>query len=254
MPNYANGKIYCIRNRADNDRAVYIGSTIRPLSERMSKHRGTMKLKSHIKIYQLMAEVGVENFHIELIADFPCESIEQLLAEEGRHIRLNDTFTNGVNSKMAGRSDQEFRAENRDVILAKQKVKYNENIDAIRQRYRERYAADKATYAARNLEYRQRHVEQLKVYEDTHKAQRTEKNKAYHTTHRVEIRARQTEYRQQHTEQRKAYADAHKVEKLEKNRAYRAAHREEINARQVVQRAERKRLAEAAEVAAPVEA
>jgi predicted GIY-YIG superfamily endonuclease len=34
---YKNGKIYCIRNKINDD--VYIGSTTQPLSQRMAKHR-----------------------------------------------------------------------------------------------------------------------------------------------------------------------------------------------------------------------
>ena len=190
MPNYANGKIYCIRNRADTDRIVYIGSTVRPLSERMSGHRSTIKIKPDIKIYKLMAEVGVDNFHIELIANFPCENVEQLLAEEGRHIRLNDTINKGVNSDMAGRTQKQHYEDNREAILGKQKEKYDENIEEHRQRDRNRYAADKATFAARNLEYRQRNAEQLKAYADARKAQKAETNKAHHAAHRDEINAR----------------------------------------------------------------
>ena len=190
MPNYANGKIYCIRNRADTDRIVYIGSTVRPLSERMSKHRSTIKIKPDIKIYKLMAEVGVDNFHIELIANFPCENVEQLLAEEGRHIRLNDTINKGVNSDMAGRSQKQHYEDNREAIREVAKEKYHENIDAIRERDRERYAADKATFAARNLEYRQRNAERLQAYADAHKERTAAKNKAYHAAHRDEINAR----------------------------------------------------------------
>ena len=35
---YAKAKVNCLRNRADADKIVYVGSTIRTLSERMSEH------------------------------------------------------------------------------------------------------------------------------------------------------------------------------------------------------------------------
>ena len=174
MPDYANGKIYCIRNRADNDRIVYIGSTVRPLSERMSDHRKTIVRKPNIKFYKLMAEVGVEHFHIELITAFPCESIEQLVAEEGRHIRLNDTLTDGVNSKMAGRSPQQYRVENRDTLLEKKKQLYIDNRDAILEKSKVKYAANIDAIRQYKREYRQQHVEQFKAYGERRVARRAE--------------------------------------------------------------------------------
>ena len=175
MPDYANGKIYCIRSLTDNDRIVYIGSTVRPLSERMSAHRKAIVQKSNTKFYKLMAEVGVEHFHIELITNFPCETKEQLVAEEGRHIRLNDTINNGVNSNMAGRSPRQYEADNRDARLEKSKA-YT--------------ATHKVEINARSHEYYQRHAEQIKATRDDNKMEKVEKNKAYRAAHKVEINAR----------------------------------------------------------------
>ena len=66
---YANGKIYCIRNRAAGDSIVYVGSTTQALCERMSSHRRAIG-HSNMKLYKLMEDVGVDQFHIELIHDF----------------------------------------------------------------------------------------------------------------------------------------------------------------------------------------
>ena len=38
-PNFANAKIYCLRDRKNGDKIVYVGSTVRSLSERMGEHR-----------------------------------------------------------------------------------------------------------------------------------------------------------------------------------------------------------------------
>ena len=111
-PNYANGKIYCLRNRKDNDRIVYVGSTVRPLSERMAEHRSEAKCQKHCALHKKMDEVGIEHFHIELVVDFPCERREQLLAEEGRHIRLQKNAENVLfNYQIAGRSRIEKNRE-----------------------------------------------------------------------------------------------------------------------------------------------
>ena len=120
-PNYANGKIYCIRNDADNDRIVYVGSTVRPLSERMTEHRGeARKQRNNMKIYAYLAEVGIEHFHIELLVDFPCERREQMLAEEGRHIRLHNV---GFNKTIAGRTMKEYDHEQWANITPEEKAR-----------------------------------------------------------------------------------------------------------------------------------
>ena len=50
-----------------------------------------------------MNELGVENFYIELIEQFPCENKEQLLAKEGEYIRKMAT----LNHQTQGRTIQE---------------------------------------------------------------------------------------------------------------------------------------------------
>ena len=84
---YKNGKIYKILNAIDDD--CYVGSTCQPLSKRMAKHRESMHntVKKDRKLYAKMHELGVDNFYIELIEEFPCENIEQLRKREGESIR-----------------------------------------------------------------------------------------------------------------------------------------------------------------------
>ena len=84
---YKNGKIYQVLNHKTND--VYVGSTCQPLSKRMARHRYSLnQTKPHqFKIYQTMRELGVENFYIELIENFPCDTVEELRAREGHYIR-----------------------------------------------------------------------------------------------------------------------------------------------------------------------
>ena len=86
---YSKGKIYCIRNRADDDKIVYIGKTTVTLARRMAKHRLDSKVptKCHEELYQMMNEVGTGLFYIELIKFCPCQSKDELNAEAGRAIR-----------------------------------------------------------------------------------------------------------------------------------------------------------------------
>ena len=96
---YSKAKIYCIRNTVNSD--IYIGSSTDTLSKRMVKHRSKANSEEaqHFKIYQTMNKLGVENFYVELFHLFPCNSLEELRAEEGRCIREYGT----LNERVAGR-------------------------------------------------------------------------------------------------------------------------------------------------------
>ena len=94
------GKIYKILNNVNDD--VYIGSTCQSLSKRMAKHRESVNsvYKKHRPLYAKMRELGVINFYIELIIEYPCENLEQLHAVEGQYIRSQGT----LNAAIAGRT------------------------------------------------------------------------------------------------------------------------------------------------------
>ena len=151
MPDYQKGKIYRILQ--DNDKTVYIGSTTQPLSARMSGHRRRIKQKPHFKLYKLMAEVGVERFTIELVADFPCERREQLCAEEGRHIRLNNTVGAGANNNVAGRTLETYREDNAAALAASTKTYRDANKEAITASNKSYRESNKEAIAARMKAY-----------------------------------------------------------------------------------------------------
>ena len=91
MPDYSKGKIYKILN-IKNDK-IYIGSTTLALRSRLWQHRYDAKTKRS-KIYKAMRCHGVENFKIELIKNYPCESKKQLEDQEFKMI--NKYLANGV--------------------------------------------------------------------------------------------------------------------------------------------------------------
>ena len=209
MPNYANGKIYCIRNRADGDKIVYVGSTTRPLSERMAEHRKHARTQPEkMKILTLLQEKGIDNFRIELINDFPCQRKEQLAAEEGRHIRLYgiDALTN---TYIAGRSKQAYANEH--IEERKEQMKqWNETHKEERKTYMKIYATENAAeikekrnqYNVKNKEvirekrkaYRNEHIEErkekMKQWNETHKEGKKEYNKIYSKNYYIQNRER----------------------------------------------------------------
>ena len=125
MNKYENGKIYQISNTINDD--VYIGSTTQALNQRMAKHRYDCKKKS-CKIYKVMNELGIDNFYIELIEDFPCERKEQLLAREGQVIRERGTL-NGV---IANRTWSEWVDDNRESYNEKRREYYKTHTEQLK--------------------------------------------------------------------------------------------------------------------------
>src|SRR6476659_6026120 len=72
-PDYSKGKIYCVKSKVSND--IYIGSTTQSLSDRFAQHKSDAKREvKKGPLYRKIRELGVANFFIELICNFPCES------------------------------------------------------------------------------------------------------------------------------------------------------------------------------------
>ena len=208
MPNYANGKIYCIRNRADGDKIVYVGSTTRPLSERMANHRTSVKVArmQHLKLYTLMETTGVDNFHIELLTDFACQRREQLLQEEGRHIRIHDCIGPGCNVIMAGRTKKESHAHyyecNKEYVKEKTRQYANVNVEKVVEYQKEYRSTNKAEIRDKQKEYRN---------SDAGKAKIAENAKKYYEENKEKIKQRVIDWQKNNKERVNA-----------KNRAYEA--------------------------------
>jgi hypothetical protein len=117
-PDYQKSKIYKIIN-TDNNKDIYVGSTCKTLEERYSEHkRGSKKhQKKNYPLYQAMNNTGHEKFKIELICDYPCNSMDELRQKEGEYIQSIGT----LNCLVAGRSWKQYYQENKETI--KQKVK-----------------------------------------------------------------------------------------------------------------------------------
>ena len=218
MPDYMCGKIYCIRDRADGDKIVYVGSTTQSLSNRMSGHRSDVG-KTGMKLHKRMGEVGTENFHIELIVDFPCDRKDQLLAEEGRHIRLHQPECNKV---IAGRTQKEYNKTyveaNREAVDARKKAYRDANrttLNAKQKMYDE--ANKEAVAAAKKKCYEARKEEILassKVYREANKEAIAAQKKAFAKANKEALTAYQHEYYEANkariATRNKAYVEAHK--------------------------------------------
>jgi hypothetical protein len=105
---YSAGKVYRIVSKQSDK--VYIGSTVKTLAERYSKHvqcyRNYQKNEKHYITSCELLKFG--DAEIQLIEDFPCESRAELERREGFHIRQN--IGSVVNKHILGRTLQETRA------------------------------------------------------------------------------------------------------------------------------------------------
>ena len=180
MPDYSKGKIYRILQ--DNVKTVYIGSTTQPLSSRMAQHRKGIVHHPEYKLYKIMGDVGVDHFGIELVVDFPCQRGEQLKAEEGRHIRLNNTVEEG-NKNIAGREKKECEREH-----------YLANAEKLKAYQVEYKAANPEKVAARNKAYRDRQdkaqtAAYMKGYYEQHKEETAISRNSYNKAYRLRKKA-----------------------------------------------------------------
>ena len=161
---YKNGKIYTIRYKNDN-RLIYVGSTVQPLYKRFCTHKSDSRdpKKENYLLYQKFSETDINDWYIELYEDCPCERREQLMQREGQVIREIGT----LNKRIEGRTDKEWREDNKTHIKEYKK------------------------------EYQETNKEKIKEYNETNKGKKKEYNKQYKEANKEKINeyARQYYYK-----------------------------------------------------------
>ena len=101
MPDYQNGKIYCITFA---DGRKYIGSTAVDLEKRFIGHKAEYnrykkgKLNK-VSIFGVFDEIGTDDCSISLVETYPCKTRRELNKREGEII----LSTNCVNKVISGR-------------------------------------------------------------------------------------------------------------------------------------------------------
>ena len=198
---YQKGQIYKITDIGFNK--CYIGSTIEPLSNRMSKHRsqykdylnnvGNVKVKS----FDLFDEYGVENCKIVWIKDYPCHSKKELEAEEGRI----QQETECVNKRMEGRNKKQWYKDNIDIVKEKQKEYRNNHKDEIKVSLKNWKEKNKEQVKERQAQYRIENKEYLNDYK-----------KKYYNDNKENLLSKNNEYREKNKDYFKKYKEEHKEE------------------------------------------
>ena len=129
---YSQAKIYLVRHLATGV-VAYVGSTIKPLEIRWGGHKGFFKLSPQSVWSKYVFENGgPEQFAIELIEEYPCQSFNELLKQERRRIRELDPVCNVIMRTSVDEMPQQ-------VIIKKdvQTVKYAETLDISEEQYSE---------------------------------------------------------------------------------------------------------------------
>lgn len=171
---YSKGKIYLIKNSVND--LVYVGSTTVSLQRRLRLHKedSIKPACQHWKLYQAFSSIGLQNFSIELIENFPCSQQSELLRREGYFIRHFNSIEKGYNTLLSGRTVQEYKKDNRELILERDRLHsreyYNKNIDIIKEKSKLYYARP---------EVKKRCQEYNKQYNIEHKEEIQQYNKAY---------------------------------------------------------------------------
>jgi len=142
MPiDYSKGKIYRIVCNETGEQ--YFGSTTQTLAQRMTLHRYLAKKEKNACRSKQIIDRG--NYDVVLCEECPCETKEQLHACERKWIEENDC----VNKYVPGRTTQEaydeykkqyykqYREENREAILKRQRQHYSANREKILEQQRQ---------------------------------------------------------------------------------------------------------------------
>ena len=193
MSDYSKGQIYKITDMGQTK--CYIGSSIQKLCKRMASHRRDYKKfligqYHYCSVFDLFDEFGVENCKIVWVKNHPCNSKEELEAEEGKHQKENQC----VNRFIAGRSNKERYEDNKDIILERQKMYRDNNKDKIGEKNKQDYQNHREERLEKAKEYRERegqsekHSEYCKKRYEKKKEEINEKRKQYRKDHLEKVR------------------------------------------------------------------
>ena len=97
-----------------NDK-VYIGQTIKTVQKRFTQHKNNSNKEyfSQIVLYKAFNKYGIENFVCEEIEEVPNDKLDE---REKYWIEYYDSYFNGYNSTLGGRTTQLYNWDTDDII------------------------------------------------------------------------------------------------------------------------------------------
>ena len=111
--------------------------------------------------FLLFQEFGTDNCKIELIEEYPCENLEQLIKKEGEYIKKT---IDCVNKCVVGRSSKEYHEEHKDNIKEWKTQYYEANKDNIKEYKKQYYKANEEKMKEQKKEWYESKKEKLQEY------------------------------------------------------------------------------------------
>jgi hypothetical protein len=206
MVNYSNGKIYKIQKMGGNAE-IYIGSTTKQyLSQRLEKHRSDYKrfksgkIIKNISSFDIFEKYGVENCEIVLIESVQCDTKDELLQHERRHIEANECVNKVIPIRTKDEKieiGKQYYEDNKEVIKEKKKVYRENNKDKIKAYKTQKCICDCGVEYQHD--HKSRHLKS-KIHQqfvtdgiDRTKLTNTEKKKIYRENNKDKIKAHKTQ-------------------------------------------------------------
>ena len=148
MPDYKQSKIYTI---TCEDGAVYVGSTIKTLEQRLSHHK-SHKSSSMYKYIHTNYNGDWSKCKMELYENYPCNSKKELEKKEGEITRLLGT----INKYTAGRTRKEYYNDNKEYKKIYQKLYRKKNKQEIAEKRDKPFECDCSIFT--NKRHLARHI------------------------------------------------------------------------------------------------
>jgi len=137
MPDYSKGCIYMLRHKDDIDgKNSYVGSTTN-FRQRKNLHKSccnniNSKKYNYSKYKYIRDNDGWENWVMEWIEDYPCNSKRELERREGEIIKQRAK----LNFVVAGRTNKEWRDDNKQILAEKRRIYLQNNKQIIAEKRR----------------------------------------------------------------------------------------------------------------------
>jgi hypothetical protein len=149
------GRVYAIRSHQTID--IYIGSTTQTLSLRMGGHRRDYKRQyNNLTSFHI---VKYDDAYIELLEEVECNTKEELHAREGHYIRT----LNCVNKCMTGRTDKQWREDNKEQQKEYNALRYKDNKEERQEQARLHYKENSEHAREQKKINRETNAEQIKA-------------------------------------------------------------------------------------------
>jgi len=160
MVNYKDGKIYKIVDNTNGD--IYIGSTCcKLLCQRLRQHKNdykrciNKKRVNNITSYEIIKN---NDYYIELIENFPCDSKDELHKRERHYIKTLKC----VNNVIPLRSRKEYYEDNKKKLISDRKEYYKNNTYEIKRKMSDYYKDNKKKLSLKTKSYYEKNKEKNK--------------------------------------------------------------------------------------------